>query len=174
MTTSSVTCLLPTLTKLNRKEKKMSSYVIDKKEYIKAAGLVRGYELAKSNSHVYLIEHVYDWFARCYQLNVASVNEQYDTDDTSDNEEYRDVFEEYTQYGIRIYSTPAREKLAYSLWKFFRSAIYQIDNEQMEREVQSIFYICLTRLFNKKTDFLSAPWWGEIDIENIINKEVLR
>ena len=55
----------------------MSSFIIEKREYVKCAGLLFGYEEAKRDNHRWYLDHLYDWFVRCYELNVASVNEQY-------------------------------------------------------------------------------------------------
>lgn len=55
----------------------MSSFIIGKKEFIKAAGLMCGYEEAKSDSHKWFIDNVRKEFEHAYALNVVSVNEQY-------------------------------------------------------------------------------------------------
>lgn len=75
----------------------MSSFAIEKREYIKAAGLVAGIVKARE---VWIFNHrtqrnsepedFYDEFVRCFEMNAVSVQEQYHEDvPWSDSNEYR-------------------------------------------------------------------------------------
>ena len=66
----------------------MSSFVISKKEYIKAAGIVAG--IAEAQRDFWLFDYeaqrnstpedYYNRFAECYTMNALSVQEQYGDD----------------------------------------------------------------------------------------------
>ena len=65
----------------------MSSFIVSKSEFIKAAGLMCGYEQAKGrDSHKWFIDHVREQFENAYRLNVMSVNEQYGDNEMPDED----------------------------------------------------------------------------------------
>lgn len=82
----------------------MSSFIISKVEYVKAAGLMYGIESAKRDSHKYFLDVCRKEFEHVYALNVASVNEQYDHCEpiAPDENSYDDVFEAYCKKGELI------------------------------------------------------------------------
>lgn len=144
----------------------MSSFVVSKIEYIKAAGLMHGIALAidKSNSH--FIRNVHKNFVECYELNVRSVNEQYGDNTLPDEEEYQDTFIKYAEIGMRIYNGQhmvSFNDLRYRLMKFFESCLYQIEDEEANKIVATFFYTCIMILFEKEV-FSGDGWWGDIDV----------
>lgn len=146
----------------------MSSFIIDKKEYIKAAGLVCGVaSCSKYGGSPVFCANVKKQFEHIYNLNVYSWCEQYDEDIEKDTCDYESVFNDYKELGRRIYmgleSKMSLDALRYSLINFFRSAIYQIENEDAEMEAASYFYTCITKLFERNTDDIT-DFWGSIDI----------
>jgi hypothetical protein len=149
----------------------MSSFTIDKKEYIKAAGLLYGIEAAKTNNNKWYLDHLYNDFVRCYELNLASVNERYDENIKPNKNEYLGVFEEYKKKGNKLYFSTKKKELANGLWFFFRSALYQTDNGAMAQEMGAIFFRCVSKLFESDI-YNSVSWWGEIDITLLGKKGV--
>lgn len=147
----------------------MSSFTINKKDYIKAAGLLYGMEAAKRDSHKWYLDHLYKDFVRCYELNLASVNEQYYEDKKPDSNEYLDVFEEYKKKGNKIFFSTKKRELAKGLWHFFRSAMYQTEIEAMAQEMGAIFFRCVSKLFESDI-YNSVSWWGDIDITMLEEK----
>ena len=159
----------------------MSSFIISKVEYIKAAGLMCGFEEAKSDSHKWFIDNVRQEFEHAYALNVASVNEQYSHDEPEmpDGESYDDVFEAYRKKGAliqregyasdngiifhKVENVMDKATFCKHMFGFFNSVLYQIENEAANRAVSAWFYTCLTKLY--KDDLRSVEgWWGEIEM----------
>jgi hypothetical protein len=121
----------------------MSSFVISKKEYIKAAGIVAGiaegfgygfnkfyfwdYETERNST----AEDFYRNFSEFHKMNALSVQEQYN-DDTAElnNEEYLDTFGEYMRKGRKATAAPEElKKYFLNLRSFFRSCEYQTEKE---------------------------------------------
>ena len=146
----------------------MSSFIVDKKEYIKAAGLVCGVaSCSKYGGSPKFCANVKKWFERIYKLNVYSWCEQYDEDVAEDTCDYESVFNDYKELGRRIYmgleSKMSLDTLRYSLIKFFGSITYQIENEDANMEAASYLYACVEMLYQDKTDDIDG-FWGSIDI----------
>ena len=146
----------------------MSSFVISKKEYIKAAGLVCGVaSCSKYGGSPKFCANVKKQFEHIYNLNVYSFEEQYDEDVEKDTCDYESVFNDYKKLGRRIYmgcvSNMSLDKLRYSLVKFFGSITYQIENEDANIEAASYLYVCVEMLYQDKTDDVDG-FWGSIDI----------
>lgn len=158
----------------------MSSFIVSKREYIKAAGLMCGYEEAKRDSHKWFIDNVRWEFEHAYALNVASVNEQYGDDEPEmpETEQYDDVFEDYRKMGTLIYTegfkmgvictrvADVMDKRTFcrSMWNFFNSVLYQIENDAAHRAVSALFYTCLRKLYEDELRGVSG-WWGEVKLE---------
>ena len=145
----------------------MSSFVVDKSEFVKAAGLMYGIERAKRDSHLYFLENVRKEFVKAYELNVASVNEQYHDDCMPDGASYDTLFEEYKKKGEDVYNSTIfgrddLRKVRNGLFTFFRSVLYQIENEEMSKEVSSFFFDCLSKLYEREYRSVDG-WWGEIE-----------
>lgn len=146
----------------------MSSFVINKIEYVKAAGLMYGVEMNKSLPFRYFLDNVRENFTKCYVLNSMSVSEQYKEPYRKDyTPSYDDVFEEYVKKGRSIWSGESKEmtrdELKNALVKFFHSVLYQIENEKMNMWVSSFFWKCLERLTEKEVYGIEG-WWGEVEI----------
>ncbi len=157
----------------------MSSFVIDKKEYIKAAGLMCGFEEAKRDPHKWFIDNVRQQFEHAYALNVASVCERYDDEVMPDEENYDDVFEAYRKMGalIRTEGYTSSNGIIFSktkevmdkstfrrsMFKFFNCVLYQIENDAAHRAVAELFYRCLDKLYEDDLRSVNG-WWGEIEL----------
>lgn len=145
----------------------MSSFVISKTEYIKAAGLMYGIAKARRYSHKYFLENIKEWFAKCYELNIESVNEQYGKDCIPNPCTYDDIFKGYCKIGEEIWRgeradiTP--QALRIRLIKFFMSVRYQIENKAAARYVSQIFFDCMAKFFDDELQDVDG-WWGEIEI----------
>jgi hypothetical protein len=158
----------------------MSSFIVGKKEFVKAAGLMCGYEEAKRDSHKYFVENVRKEFEHAYALNVISVNEQYGDNEMPDEESYDDVFEAYRKKGAliqregyasdngvifhKVEDVMDKRTFARSMWTFFNSVLYQIENDAAERAVAALFYSCLRKLYEGETSYVDG-WWGEVELE---------
>lgn len=158
----------------------MSSFIIDKKEFIKAAGLMCGFEEAKRDPHKWFIDNVRKDFEHAYALNVASVREQYDDDEVvPDEEKYDEVFEAYRKMGklIRTEGYTSTNGIIFSktkevmdkptfrrsMFKFFNSVLYQVENDAANRAVAELFYRCLDKLYEDDLRSVNG-WWGEIEL----------
>lgn len=149
----------------------MSSFVIDKIEFVKAAGLMYGIEESKRYSHRWWLERVRGWFVDAYRMNVSSVAEQYGEEDEGDTEpDYDETFEEYRKKGYRIWSADGwgnvpltRKELRNSLMKFFQSVCYQVENDEMLTKIQALFFTCICKMSDEDVDDIDG-WWGEIEI----------
>lgn len=158
----------------------MSSFIISKKEFVKAAGLMCGFEEAKRDSHKWFIDNVRKEFEHAYALNVASVNEQYNNSEMPETEQYDEVFEVYRKKGAliqndgyasnngiifeKVEGVMDKKKFCLSMFKFFRSVLYQIENEAAHRAVSAWFFTCLSHLYDSDLHSAAALWWGEIDM----------
>ena len=145
----------------------MSSFVIKKQEFAKAAGLLYGIESTKRFPHKYFLDHVRENFVRCYELNVASVNEQYREEIKVDPLDYDALFERYKYRGTKIYYGMGEQvhnlqELTPLLWKWFESVLYQIENDEMHKQVSAWFFVCFGKLYERNLD--CEGWWGEIEI----------
>jgi hypothetical protein len=143
----------------------MSSFVVDKKEFVKAAGLLHGIEETRRHeANSWFLDHVLDEFYKCYYLNVASVNDQYDSNEEPETEWYLDVFEEYCEKGRSLWKAPDdRKRLRTGLMKFFQSVLYQIENKDAAVEVSAVFFGCIQVIEIYRTT-LDTDWWGEIGV----------
>ena len=157
----------------------MSSFIVSKREFIKAAGLMCGYESAKRDSHKWFVDNVRKEFEHAYALNVASVNEQYGDDSMPDEDSYDEVFEAYRKKGKLIYnegyaSTDGviyeqvedvmdKQKFCLLMWNFFTSVLYQIENDAAHRTVAALFFSCLSKLYGDKLRGIDG-WWGEVEL----------
>lgn len=149
----------------------MSSFIISKKEYIKAAGLMYGIEETKRDRHQWFLDNVRQEFEHCYALNVASVNEQYGDNEMPETANYDEVFESYRKLGVAIYEGPAlhdgvmkMRDLRVRLWVFFRSVLYQIENDAAHRMASQWFLICISKLYENDLHAVEG-WWGEVEID---------
>lgn len=146
----------------------MSSFVINKSEFVKAAGLMYGIETSKrANAHKYFLENVRKNFVKCYELNVDSVNEQYGDESGKDVLDYDCIFERYCKIGERVkcglHEGMTFEELRINLMHFFRSVLYQIENKEMSQFVAAFFFECTSKLFDCEL-YAVEGWWGDIEL----------
>ena len=156
----------------------MSSFVVSKREFIKAAGLMCGYEESKRHSHRYFIDHVREEFEHAYALNVVSVYEQYGSCEEPEEESYDDVFVRYRKMGTligmggyemgcvlcrKVADVMDKQTFRKSMFRFFTSVLYQIENKTCHRSVSSWFFTCLCKLYDDDLRDIEG-WWGEIEL----------
>lgn len=155
----------------------MSSFIIGKVEYVKAAGLMYGIEEVKRHKHSWFLENVRKEFEHCYALNVISVNEQYNTNNAPEEESYDVAFEEHRQLVHTIYKReivgsdfPVRMKdLRLRLQSFFEGCLYQIENKACERAVAAWFYKCIVKLYEDDVDAVDG-WHSRVELKEDITK----
>lgn len=136
-----------------------------------------GVESAKRDKHQYFLDHVYENFVECYEMNVTSVNEQYGAKDesdgaaytyVSDGAAYTYVFEEYAEKGKRIaegsYKGMTFNQMRLNLWHFFSSIMYQIEEPSCSHAVGGFLFTCVSKLFEKDFRTINSTWWGEIEL----------
>lgn len=161
----------------------MSSFTIDKKEYIKVAGFIAG--IAESYSRGCREFWVYDRkagkntdkdlyykrFTQCYEMNAASVRGQYHGAevgaDGNNKNEYKKEFEEYYRKGKTVICQSAdfqRQAVA-EIRNFFHSALYQTEDEKYNFIMTHWFNIILDQLVEhliiKSYD---AQSWGSFEL----------
>lgn len=133
----------------------MSSFVITKAEYIKAAGTLSGIVDAKD---VFLFDYragkksgpqeIYDTFVKFYEMNTESVQEQYgDPERETDSRSYKQEFNFFLNYGKMSAIHPEKiKKVIMSLRQFFSSAEYQTEREDYNLEMREYFNRVLVAL----------------------------
>ena len=159
----------------------MSSFIVSRQEFIKAAGLMCGYEESKRHSHKWFIDNVRQEFEHAYALNVASVNEQYEDNQMPEGDEGMDeLFAAYRKKGAliqcegyapsmggviytQVADVMSRQDFRKRMFKFFNSVLYQIENDAAHRAVAELFFICLSKLYDDDLHGVKG-WWGEIEL----------
>lgn len=145
----------------------MSSCVIEKAAYMKAAGAVAGVADAYKNSHWREI-FIYDYeaghkmeaedfrrrFARCFEMNCISVQEQYgDEEPFTDPDEHMDAFRAGYAIGKKsAYNDTEMKELIFNLQRFFDSCIYQVEKYAYMFDMKAFFYEIICSLL-KTTDY---------------------
>ena len=138
----------------------MSSFIIDKRDYMRAAGLLAG--IAEATKHRTYQLWIYDYtthrnmtaadyqreFEKCYQMNALSVQEQYHDDDSAmDLNKYAVDFNEYKRKGRQAAMDDVQlEEWIYNLNTFFGSALYQTEKESYGFQMQYFFGRIITAL----------------------------
>ena len=51
-----------------------------------------------------------------------------------------------------------------SMWNFFNSVLYQIENDAAHRAVSALFYTCLRKLYEDELRGVKG-WWGEVKLD---------
>jgi hypothetical protein len=144
----------------------MSSFIIDKTELIKAAGLVHGIAASSRYGNKYFCRDVAKHFTDVHRWNVISYNLQYGECISEDTNEYEDVFAEYSEIGRQIYAGRHRmsqAELRVALSKFFDSVLYQIEDKEMNTKAAAWFYRCMSVLFERDSYSLDGCW-GDLDL----------
>jgi hypothetical protein len=157
----------------------MSSFVIDKIQYMKAAGLMYGIEECKRDKHHYFLEVCRERFSLAYALNVTSVAEQYGDTPVMDMNTYDEEFERHRKLAHGIYERDCMgiqqplhmRDLCPRLMNFFQSVLYQIENEASHRIVAAWFYSCVIKLYESDIRRIDG-WWGDVELMDEIKKAV--
>ena len=145
----------------------MSSWLLEKEKYVKAAGLMRGIEQSKRHPHKYFVDNVKKMLEHCYDLNRKSWNKQYERHCKSDKNSYDDVFEEYTKKALAIMQgkdKDAKEKLKATLKYFLSCADYQIEDAECEKDARAVFYDCIEHMTEIDKEKFGLVW-GEIEVD---------
>lgn len=157
----------------------MSSFVIGKQEYIKAAGAVAGIVEKSFDNWRYAI-HIYnheegrwmnsdDFYARfveCFELNAKSVYDQYHPNHPdellyTDDNQYRHLFYEYLQLGRACYNDPGKlRNMVQNLDDFFQSSLYQTEDEE-SADKMGVFYNRIALALYRQLSPHECTCWGE-------------
>lgn len=153
----------------------MSSFVIGKDSYIRAAGVVAALaENKKLWVYDYSVGHnmekadYYRRFSECYTMNALSVMEQYNDDEMETapetDKECSAIFEtayRKTKSGLIGFSASFDLKQVISnLLHFFQSAMYQTEKEAYYFKMQ-MFFNQLTAALTEKYLLPDSECWGE-------------
>ena len=157
----------------------MSSFVIDKKNYIIAAGIIAGISEASNRgngAHVWLYDYesgrnaaaddYYRQFCRMFDMNCLSVAEQYhETDPWTDGKEYRREFAAAIKTGKSLYMNGGDKlkKAIMELRQFFHSAIYQTEKYEYLFQMQMYFYGIEDQLMEFLYPY-EPESWGDLKI----------
>lgn len=159
----------------------MSSFVISKEAYIKAAGIVAGISEASNRSaagrHVWLYDYesgrnanaedYYRHFTECFEMNALSVQEQYkDHDLETDSAEYKATFKKAIAVGRALFYTGG-EKLKNAIMElrqFFEGAIYQTEKPEYMFKMQFYFNGISAQLMQFLC-YHEPESWGDLAIE---------
>lgn len=159
----------------------MSSFVVSKEEYIKAAGMVAGIAEAKGNNYgvsdrFWIYDYVtgrnmtpedyYRNFVECYDMNALSVQEQYhDNDRGRDDNEYLDTLNEYRAKAKRKAISPdALQDMILNLHGFFRCAEYQTENKGYYWKMITFFNRINEALLPLMAPARSVDGWGSLEL----------
>jgi hypothetical protein len=148
-------------------DQKMSSFTIAKVDYIKAAGLIAG--IAKATTDGWRKFWVYDYregknsdtetyykrFSQCYEMNAASVKEQYHGDEvgalSGDKNSYKKEFDEFFKIGsgIKCYSPEKQRQIIKDIIFFLSSSLYQTENEKYHFMMQHWYNTIIEQLVER-------------------------
>lgn len=154
----------------------MSSFIISKEEYIKAAGTVAG--LAESLPHFWLYDYetgrnatqedYYRMFTECYTMNAMSVKEQYhDPELFTDGSSYKRTFDDYRKKGrsAGLHRGEDFKRITAELVNFFSSAVYQTEKEPYFWKMQTLFNRITAELMPHILKEYEPRSWGTFEID---------
>lgn len=153
----------------------MSSFVISKKEYIKAAGVVAGIAAAIRDFWLFNYEKgrkyteadYYDTFSEFFTMNALSVQMQYgDKVAAEDPADYKKDFEKARNLGKQLVyaGNKAVNDAAVELNDFFRSCIYQTEYEPYMWKMSMFFDRIISEIFEKVNPH-ECRSWSELKID---------
>ncbi len=158
----------------------MSSYVIGKQEYIKAAGLISGlaeglelWVYSFENGRNMIPDDYYEKFSEIYTMNALSVQEQYrDKSPETDSNDYRKDFEIYRKsgYSIAVTREGLKEAIA-EIYSFFSSISYQIEKEAYMFKADMFLNRVLIKLMKELWKGYEPESWGTL--ENCLTKRTV-
>ena len=162
----------------------MSSFVIDKRSYVRVGAIVAGINKALRGTSREL--WFYDmekgatlkgWdfvekFIQCYELNVESVCEQYSRDKEygnpktyEDSDEYTEDYIRYFRYGEKVAGdTMLMMDVIWDICAFSRSVSYQIENDVCNQIVMEWFNAVIAQLTHAADLNDERNVWGEFDL----------
>lgn len=172
----------------------MSSFVISKREYIKAAGYFAG--LADQTDYYTVpvvnwynskkggfmeAEDYYKAFCSLYEMNGRSVMLQYSLSSTvSDPDEYREDFDEYRCKAADLYkysdTVAGYADFLDSIFDFLNfcdSIAYQIEDRGLSRQAKRFMYTCqhyLLKMLSKVSHYHS-DCWGDFNLGEEIEED---
>ena len=153
----------------------MSSYIIDKKSYIRCAGAIAGLS-ATLHEPLWIYNHVenrnfndndyYNLFKWAYEANYKSVCWQYHDDkEPLDTKDYKADFEEYKKIGKQAIYHNLRTELVKEIATFFRSIKYQIEEDNLSAKVSCYLNIVLVEIVNKTVLYdRNTECWGNFEL----------
>ena len=150
----------------------MSSFVIGKEEFIKAAGLAAG--IAKGTD-IYFYDaelgrklttaDFYQKFVTVFEMNALSVQEQYDDKESyNDYNTYDKTFDIYYKKGLKVTTTNRITEAVAELNFFFRGVLYQIEKPSYFWKTKNFLDTLIVLLFEKVYPIESENW-GSFDFE---------
>lgn len=158
----------------------MSSFTIAKREYMKAAGVVAGiadyYNRGPRSFWIYnytdgrncTTEDYKKLFASFYIMNAESVAEQYgDAEPETDQGTYEIEFSEATRTATRAIMNGKLKNLMMELRDFFRSALYQTENEESARVMEEAFSRIIDQILDKAFP-RETNSWGALDLDSVL------
>ena len=167
----------------------MSSFVISKDEYIKAAGFFAGLAASQNYYHEPLVywwsnstksilapEDYYKAFSRMYEMNAKSVALQYgDKKISEDGNEYKAEFSKYMKIAGNLYTKARLGNIAplksaiYDFHDFCRSVNYQIEDPKLSAEVNKFMNKAQMFLLGvlSQVEHHECECWGNFDIEEV-------
>lgn len=165
----------------------MSSFVIGKKEYIKAAGFVAGIMAEKNHyrepviylwdykeGQLFTDERIQQRFAQLYRDNATSVQLQYsDATCEKDDDRYEAEFQAMKKATHKIYTQalcgdPAALKQAIQNFHMFsRSVAYQIEDEKLNHRSAAFLNRINSALLGMLMDLdhIGSDSWATFDLE---------
>lgn len=167
----------------------MSSFVIDKKEYVKVAGFIAG--IAAGVSHgvreFWLYDHkagkntdkelFYKRFVQCYEMNAESVKRQYrDRKAEQDANEYKREFEQFFKKGktIQCWSKREQEIAIKNVIQFLNSSLYQTEDEKFSFMMRHWYMSIIEQLTDKVLlSGIEVESWGSFEIESNDNLQII-
>ena len=141
----------------------MSSYIIDKEDYVRMAGAIAGICMASKYPDRETIDSILFDTEEVYQANVRSYNIQYGVDEKCDNVVYDKLYYEYMNY---TYCLPKERKmeLMMEIIEFIRSILYQIDDEKLydmaRFRLTEMIFMMHRAIYPDSTGF-----WGKFNLD---------
>lgn len=167
----------------------MSSFVISKVEYIKAAGFFAGlakqknyfgepliYWWSNSTKSILTDEDYLSAFSKMFEMNAKSVALQYgDKQISYDDSDYKAEFTKYMQIAAKLYTKAQFGDIAplksaiYDFRHFCRSVNYQIEDPKLSAEVNKFMNKAQMFLLGllSQVEHHESDCWGSFDIEEV-------
>lgn len=167
----------------------MSSFVISKEEYIKAAGFFAGiaeqknyykesviYWWSYNKKRILTSEDYYNAFSQLYEINAVSVMRQYgDKAKETDPKDYKQTFIRYWSKAADLYrnvsfgSSSARldfQKAVFDFFNFTRSVNYQIEDRKLAADANKFLHKCNSMLLGVlyQMNHHESDCWGSFSI----------